>query len=122
MNWCSLILKLVFETFLKRVLLFKVKQRSLLIYLKSLQIARRSLIGLLAVFCFVQLLLFTFCGTLISAAFLFIEDPQQRLWVLFGGFAGLTLLFLMGIAYLFSERVWFEASGAREMMEKLGEK
>jgi hypothetical protein len=44
-------------------------------------------------------------------------DESTRLYSIFGFCAALFILPAIGLAFAFSERFWFEASGAKKLMD-----
>lgn len=118
MNWVKETLWFALRTLVVRQTAKSLERKGLLFYLKGLQVARLGLAGSLAVFCFLQLMIFGFIGALVSGVLLLPEELNTRLWILFGVFAALFLLPLIGLLILFSERLWFRLSGAEEMMKK----
>jgi hypothetical protein len=96
----------------------RAKAKGVLIYLKTLQVARLSVMGVLAVFALVQILLFGFIGALISGVWLLPQEENIKLWILFGVFAFLFLVTTLLLIFAFSEKVWYRLSGAEEMVEK----
>lgn len=96
----------------------RAKARGVLFYLKTLQIARLSLMGVLAVFALVQVLLFGFFGAVVTGVWLLPQDENIKLWILFGVFASFCLVTSGFLLFAFSEKIWYQLSGAEEMVEK----
>lgn len=96
----------------------QVKKKALLLYLKTLQATRRSIIVGLAIFFILQLMIFGFLGAIITAVWLLPEDVNTKLYILLGFFGFLFLIPLIGLCIFLSERVWFRASGAEQMLKE----
>lgn len=104
---------------LKQRLLSEAKRRSLIAYLRIVQGSRRALIGLILGIFVLQLMILAFVGALVSGVWLLDLDTQTKLWILFGTSATLFLLPACLLIYAFSERVWFRASGAEQIVRDL---
>lgn len=95
----------------------KVKTKAILIYLKTLQAMRRSLAVGLIVFCILQFMVFGFLGIIVTAIWLLPEDTNAKLSILLGFFAVIFFVPFIALCYLLSERVWFRASGVKNLIE-----
>jgi CBS domain containing-hemolysin-like protein len=109
-------------TFFIRQLAFKylfnqLRQRAVLIYLKTLQVTRQSLLIAIALFIMLQLMVFGFIGTVITAVWLWPTSIENKLMSLLLIFAFLLVVPLFGLIFFFSERYWFKASGAAQMIK-----
>lgn len=94
------------------------KQKAMLIYLKTLQAMRRSLLLAILVFCFLQIMIFSFFGLSITAIWLLpTQDLNTKLYILLGFFGFLFVVPALGFVYLLSERFWFRLSGAEQMLK-----
>jgi hypothetical protein len=96
-----------------------IQKKGLLIYLKSLQVFRKTLAGSVLLFLFLQLMLVGFVGSLVAAIFLLPQDMETKLWILLGVFFTLFILPLISLLIVFSEKFWFRASGAEKMVSDL---
>ncbi len=95
------------------------KRERVLAYVRVLRAMRKgSALYLLALF-FLQALVVGFFGSSVTIVLLATEDPRARLWALLVIFMTALLASLGGIAYLFSERVWFKASGAEKQVKSV---
>lgn len=92
------------------------KKKGLLLYVKSLEKVRLSLIGLLALFFVLQLMSLGFVVALVSGAFLLPLEPEQKLLLLLSVGALFFLVPLGILIYVLSSRVWLEKSGAKDML------
>jgi hypothetical protein len=118
MAWLFDILYFVARSLFYKQAAQRAKAQGVLIYLKTLQVARLSLLGVLVVFALVQLILLGFIGALITGVWLLPQDPQMKLEILFGVFFVLFLVPLALLIFAFSEKIWYNLSGAEEMVEK----
>lgn len=110
-------LRMIFRMFFFRVFYNKIRRRSMLIYLKVLKAARKSIIALLAIYACLQLMLFGFVGAVASGIYLLpIEDQQIRLWIIFGVSMGFFLIPAIGLMIILSERIWVKASGVEKLL------
>jgi hypothetical protein len=94
------------------------KRKGLIVYLRTLQAIRKSVIVAVAFFCLLQLMILGAVGTFVVTVLLTDQDQISKLWILLSGFLILFSLPLVGLIILFSERVWLKASGAQEYFGK----
>lgn len=118
MPWLIELLSFFIKSFIYRKALSKARQKGLLFYLKTLQVVRKSIVLFLLAFALFQIMIFGLIGFIVAIIFLYPEEIQWKLWallivsgVLF--FVPMTFLFI-----IFSERVWYKASGAENMMSQ----
>jgi hypothetical protein len=117
----SVIMKLI-QIFGTQIALKELKKRGMIAYLKTLQAARKSLLAVLLVFCFVQLMIIGAVGTFVTAVLLSNQDPAAKLWILLGGFLAILVIPLITLVFALSERSWFKFSGAESFFnDKNGE-
>ena len=100
-------------------LLAKVKKRGLLLYLKSIRLARASLIGLLIVIFSFQLALFSFIGMVMAGIYLIPVDTEMKIWIFLGTCSTIFIVTVSIMAYALSEKTWLKRSGAIELLAKL---
>lgn len=94
------------------------KTKALLIYLKTIQATRRSLIVALLAFFALQLMIFGFLGSVIVGVWLLpITDLSTKLIILFGFFSCIFLIPALALCFFLSERFWFRHSGAEQMLK-----
>lgn len=91
----------------------------MLYYLKTLRATRRGLLGLVSVMLIFQTMMLSLLGAGVVGVFLAVDAPERRLWILLGVFAVMFLIPFMVIMALFSEKLWYRASGAEKMVEQL---
>lgn len=97
----------------------QIKKRATLIYLKTLQAARRSLILTISVFFILQMMVLSFLGLVITGVWLMpLDDTQTKLYILFSFFGFAFFVPLIGLCFLLSDRVWFRLSGAEQLLKK----
>jgi hypothetical protein len=95
------------------------KRHGLLAYLRALQSTRRVLIVGLAAFLVVQMMMLAFVGAVVCGVMLWDADMHLKLEVLCGVFVAMFALPFVALIILFSESVWFKASGAEKMVDDL---
>lgn len=95
----------------------QVKRKALLIYLKTLQAMRRSIILAFLIFCFIQLMVLGFLGTAVTAIWLLPQDTNTKLYILLGFFAFLFTIPFLALCFILSERMWFRFSGAEKLLK-----
>jgi hypothetical protein len=93
------------------------RRKLLLIYMRALQAARRSLLAAFVIYFILQLMILGFLGAVVSGLWILPLDESTRLYSIFGFCAALFILPAIGLAFAFSERFWFEASGAKKLMD-----
>ena len=120
-RWLRIPISYFFQAWLLKPVLIKCQRQGLLAYLKALQALRHGVIGGLLLLLFLQTLVIGLIGTTVVTVFLIIDDNQTRLWALFGIFALLSIIPLLVIVNLVSDRVWFRASGAAKLLGKMEE-
>ena len=100
----------------------KAKKKGLLIYLKTLQAVRKSLLFAFMLFLTLQLMMLGFVGLVASGVWLLpLEDQSQRLWILFAVFAAFFTIPLIGLFVLFNEKNWLKISGAENLLTQNAE-
>lgn len=95
------------------------QKKAVLTYLKTLQVFRKTLAGSLFLFLFLQLMLVGLVGALVVGVFLLPQDLETKLWILLGVFLLFFILPFVTLLILFSEKIWFQASGAEQMVSNL---
>lgn len=119
MSWIRTILLNLIRMWTGRLALSHLKRRSLLVYLRTLQAVRRSLLAAVVFACCLQLLVIGAVGTFVTGVLLTDQEWATKLWILFGGFATLLALPAVALTILLSERVWFKASGAGKLFSDI---
>jgi hypothetical protein len=95
------------------------QKKAVLIYLKTLQTFRKTLAGSLFLFVFLQLMLVGLVGALVVGVFLLPQELETKLWILLSVFLLFFILPFFTLLILFSEKIWFQASGAEKMVSDL---
>lgn len=96
-----------------------VKKKAILIYLKTLQAMRRSLMVAVVAFCFLQVMIFGFLGSVVTAVWLLPQDIDTKLYILLGFFAFMFVIPFIAICFFLSERMWFRLSGAEKLLKEV---
>lgn len=109
----------LFRTFVYREAFNSVRKRGVLLYLRLVQVVRRSLLAAILIFVTLQLMVFGLVGSIIAGVFLLPHDFETRLWILFGVFGAFFLIPLIGLLIVFSEKTWYKLSGAEKMVSEL---
>lgn len=107
------------KSWLQAQVVYAFKARSLVIYLKAVQSARLGLLLLVVLVAAMQFVVLCFFGALVSGVWLLPLDNEQKLWTLFGSFSFIAVSFLVILKIVFSEKLWYEKSGARAQFEDL---
>jgi hypothetical protein len=95
----------------------KAKKKGLLIYLKTLQVVRKSMLFAFMLFLTLQLMMIGFVGAIASGVWLIpVEDQATRLWILFGVFSGFFIIPFLALIFIFSEKTWLKISGADDLL------
>ena len=101
-----------------RFALNKVKRKAILVYLKTLQAARKSLIAAILIFATLQLMMLGLLGSLVVSVWLIpTDDLQTKLFILLGVFGSLFLVPVLLLVYFLSEKTWFRLSRAEELLK-----
>ena len=116
MPWLIDLISFFVKSFLYRRAVSKARQKGILVYLKTLQTVRKSMALFLLAFAFFQLMILGFVGVVVAGIFLYPEELQWKLWVLLTVSGCLFIGPLVFLFFLFSERVWYQVSGAEKMM------
>ncbi len=112
MNWLRRLFLTLIKMLSGRFAAVHIKRRGMIVYLRTLQAVRRSLLALILFVCCLQLMVIGAVGTFVTVVLLSNEDG--KLWVLLAGFLILLVLPVAGLAILLSERLWFKFSGAEQ--------
>lgn len=91
-------------------------------YLKLLRGAKLTLAGGIAALFFLQMFAFGLALMLSAAMFLLPLDLEMKLWLVFGLGALLFFAPLIILLFLFSDRIWYRATGAEKMVNQVLEK
>jgi len=121
MKHASTILKIFFQAFVLKRAERQLKRRGVLFYLKAVQGLRRGLAGSLAVFLFFQIMILSFVGAVVTGVLLLPHDQNTKLLILFGVFAFSFGVPFVCLLVLFSEKIWFQVSGAEKMVKDLNQ-
>lgn len=95
------------------------RQRGLLAYLRVLQTSRYFLIGALATFLLLQMMILAGFGAIVAGFLLLDYDFERKLQILLIVFSTLFALPFLGLLCLFNQRLWYRVSGAQKMMNDL---
>ena len=95
----------------------QVKKKAVLIYLKTLQAVRRSLVAAILIICFLQLMIFGFLGLVLTVIWILPADLNTKIYILLGFFSFIFFVPLMAVCFFLSERLWFRKSGAENFIK-----
>ena len=112
--WSRVLFTLAREYATSRVL-DRARERALGLYAGVVNAVRRSLFLAILVGCLLQIMTLSLIGAFVTATLLWGGD--DKLLILFVGFALLFGLPALGLTYLMSERTWARASGAERARE-----
>lgn len=116
MNW---ILRFFWMMWGKQMLVREAKRRSLAVYLRALRATRLGVLGFLFTFLFLQLMMISAVGVLVTGIYLWDHDFQAKIEILFWIFTGTFCVPALIVGILMSEFLWFRMSGAKKLMEDL---
>ncbi len=103
----------------KKGVLRQAKRTGLLAYLRVLRGTRRFLILSLATFLILQFMVLAAFGALVTGFMLWDHDFAAKIEILFYVFLGMFSLPAIALLVLFSERIWYKASGAARIVDSL---
>ena len=102
----QLFLKFAFDT---------AKKKAVVIYLKVLQAARKSLLFAFIIFSFFQLMILGMIGSIATGVWLLpIDDQHIKLLILFVAFMLMFIIPIGLLSFFFSEKNWLKLSGAEK--------
>lgn len=97
----------------------KTKAKSTLIYLKTLNKVRKSLLAAMIMIFGFQVVVFSFLAMITIGLWLLPWELETKLWVGFG-LASITFVIPFAFCiYLFQEKLWYKVSQAEKMIEKI---
>jgi hypothetical protein len=97
----------------------KAKAKGVLFYLKTVSMTRKTLIVMILATVAVQIFLIASIGLIVTSLLLFKSDTISALQILFYGFAGAVVIFLVVGTVLLSQGFWYRMSGAKKMVQDL---
>lgn len=118
MIWLRRILIWAFRMWSGKVAVTHFRRKGLIVYLRTLQAVRKSVIAAIAFFCVLQLMVIGLIGSFVTAVLLSNQDQISKLWLLLSGFLILFIVPLIGLIFALSERTWMKASGAQEYFDR----
>jgi len=77
------------------------------------------IVAALLAFIFLQFMVLAGFGALVTGFMLWEADYTFKLQILFSIFLALAGLPALGLAVIFSERLWYKASGAEKLVEQI---
>jgi hypothetical protein len=122
LNWIWRLLFFFIGQRAKFRLLRTLKKQGVLAYLRALQGTRRALMLVVALLAVLQLMTLALAGAIVCGFLLWNADFEFKLEVLLGTCLTLFAIPALGLAVLFSQRLWYKASGAKGMVEALQKK
>lgn len=103
----------------EKKLVKRTQVKGVLIYLKTVNNVRRSLMmGLGLIFAF-QIVVFAFFGMMICGLWLTPIELETKIWIAFGVSSCLFLIPLAICLYCFQEKIWFKVSQAEQWIDKV---
>lgn len=97
----------------------EVKKTGTIAYLRAVNGSRRFLIGALAAFVLLQFMVLAGFGALVTGFMLWEADQTLKLQILFAIFLGMFGIPALLIVFLFSEKLWYKASGAEKLVNAI---
>lgn len=120
--WLKRIVQFLFRFWLRKYkakALSQAKETGIKAYLRMLQGLRLSGLGFIALAIVLQLTAFGLALMIGALVFLSPLDLEMKLWLVFGFGSLLFLLPVLAILVLFSERLWYRASGAEKLVNSV---
>ncbi len=100
-------------------LVCEAKRHGVAAYLRLVQGVRQALLGGLLAYFFLQLTVLSGAGALATGLWLWDYDLHSKMQVAFGLCLGFFVLSLLLLAALFSQRLWYQATGAKKLVDGL---
>jgi hypothetical protein len=97
----------------------RMKRRGLVIYLKALQVSRKSLLGLFIFGFIFQMMVLGFVGASVTGILLLPEDLTTKLWIMFGLFSITFIVPFIVIIISLSEKFWFRAGDVKKLISEV---
>jgi hypothetical protein len=119
LNWLLKLILRLFGQHLKFKAIYEVKRKGLAVYLRTVQGTRHVLLLVLVGVLVLQLMMLSAVGALVTGFLLLDYDYEAKMRILFFVFCGMFAVPSVIFMIVFSERMWFKASGAEKMMEDL---
>ena len=96
-----------------------VKKRILIMYIKTLQVMRKSMLATVLILIVLQVIVLSFFGAVVIGVFLLpLENITSKLWLLFTLFMVFFTVPLVGLLVFFSEKTWLRLSGANTLLQE----
>jgi len=105
------------QNFLVKRMYADMRKKGVVIYLNALQTARKSITGAIFIFSFLQMMVMGLLGIVVTGILLMPQEMEMKLWILFFICIALFLIPLFLLIYILSEKVWYRASRAHEMID-----
>lgn len=117
MSWLGQIAAHFLSQLAYQVFTKKIKKKAVLIYLKTLQAVRKSLLATVIILITLQLMILGLVGACVTAIWLYPTDLDSKLWILLFLFSLLFLIPLIGLIIFFSESTWLRLSAAEKLLK-----
>lgn len=121
-RWAVHVIEFLFRWWMgraKRQAFFEVRKKGIQAYLKFLQGARLTAVGFITALIVLQLIGFGLAMMVTAGVLLSPWEMEIKLWIVFGVGASLFLIPVLGLSFLLSQRLWYRASGAEDMVNDL---
>ena len=122
MNILWALLRLLVSYFLQREekrIFQKTQAKGVLIYLKTLNGVRRSLMAAMLIFFIFQVVAFSFACMIGFGLWLLPWELETKLWVGFGLSATGFIVPILICAFVFQEKIWYKVSQADQWIDKI---
>jgi len=119
LNWLVRLILTLFGQHLKLKLVYEAKRKGLAAYMRAIQGTRRLMILVLVGALMLQLMMLSAVGALVTGFLLWDHDFQAKIEILFWIFSAMFAVPAGLLTAIFSERLWYKASGAKRMMDEL---
>ncbi len=118
MKWLARLLSVYFTTRMVKQKVSEIKLQSLKRYVRVVQMARMSTIGLIGLMIAAAILALGFTILVTTLIFLLPLTLEQRLWSLLTYGALVSLIGMVSVASLLSEQRWLRQSGLTELLDE----
>ena len=116
MTW---LFKLLWKLWGKDKVIREAKKTTLSWYIRLLRGTRHSVLAVLFAFLFLQIMILSLVGAVVTGFYLWDHDFQDKMTILFWLFTGTFAVPAILLAIVMSEALWFRISGVRRMMDDL---
>lgn len=97
----------------------KTEAKGVLIYLKTVNGIRRTLMGVMTLFFVFQVVVLSFFSTLVFSLWLAPWELETKLWIGLGVSFCLFFIPFCFFTYMLQEKIWYKVSQAEQWLDKI---